>query len=353
MKFMLVHFTWALVMLSPALHAQETQGPPPVFVVTEQAVKKNVSPTVMYSATVISRNDAHLAGEISGHLTWVAEVGDRFRKGERVAKLDDVFIRQQVIEEQSIIQSEQAKHDFYTRTLERYSKLLRDDNIAYSQVDQARTDQSVARNNILSAKARLAQAEERLKRTNILAPFDGVVSARFLQAGEWADKGDVVVRLVSVDDLEIQTHVPADILQFVAVGTPLAYTDGDMAGTGKVRIFVPVGGDVSRLYELRISVSDPSLEAGNLLRVAIPTAYPREAVLVPRDALVLRREGMYVFRVNAESVAEKITVKTGIAESGSIEVLGGIREQDRVVTRGGENLQHGMVVRAQPLQAEP
>ena len=108
MKFMLVHFTWALVMLSPALHAQETQGPPPVFVVTEQAVKKYVSPTVMYSATVISRNDAHLAGEISGHLTWVAEVGDRFRKGERVAKLDDVFIRQQVIEEQSIIQSEQA-----------------------------------------------------------------------------------------------------------------------------------------------------------------------------------------------------------------------------------------------------
>ena len=100
-------------------------------------------------------------------------------------------------------------------------------------------------------------------------------------------------------------------------------------------------------------MSDPSLEAGNLLRVAIPTAYPREAVLVPRDALVLRREGMYVFRVNAESVAEKITVKTGIAESGSIEVLGGIREQDRVVTRGGENLQHGMVVRAQPLQAEP
>ena len=246
MKFMLVHFTWALVMLSPALHAQETQEPPPVFVVTEQAVKKNVSPTVMYSATVISRNDAHLAGEISGHLTWVAEVGDRFRKGERVAKLDDVFIRQQVIEEQSIIQSEQAKHDFYARTLERYSKLLRDDNIAYSQVDQARTDQSVARNNILSAKARLAQAEERLKRTNILAPFDGVVSARFLQAGEWADKGDVVVRLVSVDDLEIQMHVPADILQFVAVGTPLAYTDGDMAGTGKVRIFVPVGGDVSQ-----------------------------------------------------------------------------------------------------------
>ena len=353
MNSLLAHIISTLVILASSVHAEQMADSFVVPVVTEHAVKKHVSPTVLYSAAVISRNDASLAGEISGHLTWVAEVGDRFRKGERVAKLDDVFIRQQVIEEKSIIQSEQAKYNFYTRTVERFSQLLTDDNIAYSRVDQASTDQSVARSNILSAKARLAQAEERLKRTNILAPFDGVVSARFLQAGEWADKGAVIVRLVSLDDLEIQTHVPSSTLQYVAKGTPLMYTDGNMSGTGKVRVFVPVGGDVSRLYELRISVSDPSLEAGNLLRVAIPTAHPRETILVPRDALVLRREGVYVFRINKESIAEKITVETGIAESGNIEVIGGILEHDRVVTRGGENLEHGMAVRVKPLQTHP
>ncbi len=332
-------------------HAEDQQGPPPTLVVVEQAVKKNIAPTALYSATVISRDDANLAGELSGRLTWVAEVGDRFKKGDLVAKLDDVFIKQQVIEEQATIQSEKAKFDFSSKEVERFKKLLLSNNVALSQLDQAISDQSVARSNIASANARLAQAEERLKRTKILAPFDGVVSDRSLQTGEWADNGDTILRLVSTNNLEIQTHIPASLLQFVTIGSSLAYTDGKSTGKGKVRALVPVGGDISRLYELRISVADPALNAGNLLRVAIPTAHAREAVLVPRDALVLRREGIYVFRIIEQSIAERVSVETGIAEIDSIEVIGGIQANDLVVTRGGENLQPGMTVSIKPLQA--
>ena len=339
----------ALILPASAAQAEDRKGPPPALVVVEHAVKQFVSPTALYSATVISRDDAKLAGEIAGRLTWVAEVGDRFLQGETVAKLDDTFFRQQVIEEQSIIQREQAKFDFHTRQVERLEKLLTENNIAQSQVDQERMDRSVAHNNILSAQARLSQAKERLKRTSILAPFDGVVSERWLQAGEWADNGDAIVRLVSADNLEIETHIPASSLKLVTVGTPLTYTDGKVSGTGTVRTIVPIGGDVSRLYELRLSVTDPSLSAGNLLRVAVPTALPREAVLVPRDALVLRREGIYVYRVNQESIAERVSVQTGIATPDRIEVIGGIREHDRVVIRGGENLRPGMPVQVKPL----
>ena len=288
---------------------------------------------------------------ISGRLTWVAEVGDTFKKGDAVAKLDDVFIKQQVIEERATIQSEKAKFDLHSKEVERFKKLLSSNNVAQNQLDQAISDQAVAKSNIASAKARLAQAEERLRRTSILAPFDGVVSERLLQTGEWANDGATIVRLVSASNIEIQTHIPASALQFVTIGSPLTFTNGKSTGNGKVRALVPVGGDVSRLYELRISVSDPTLSAGNLLRVAIPTAHPREAILVPRDALILRREGIYIFRINEQSIAERINVETGIAEIDSIEVIGGIQSGDLVVTRGGENLQPGMTVSVKPLQA--
>ena len=340
-----------LVLALPASAEQADPKKPPhaAAVATDYAIEKLVSPKAFYPATVISRDDAKLAGELAGRLTWVAEVGDHIRTGEPVAKLDDVFIRQQVVEEQSIIQREQARYDFHTRQAARLEKLLEDNTVARSRVDQENTDRSVARNNIRSAQARLSQAEERLKRTSILAPFAGVVSERWRQAGEWADHGDAIVRLVSTDNLELETHIPADSLRLVAVGTPLAYTDGQSEGTGTVRTIVPVGGDVSRLYELRIAVADPGLSAGGLLRVAVPTAHPREAVLVPRDALVLRREGAYVYRINDDSIAERISVQTGIAEADRIEVVGGIRDRDRVVVRGGENLRPGMAVTVQPL----
>ncbi len=343
----------AFALLAGLGHAQEMREFPPVFVVTEPAVRKSVSPTVLYSGTVISRDDAYLAGEVPGHLTWVADVGEHFKAGEPVARMDDIFIRQQVIEEQSIIESEKAKYEYHTRQVERLGKLLVDNNIALSQVDAARTDQSVTRSNILSAEARLAQAKEHLRRTQIIAPFDGIVAEQRLQAGEWADKGQAIVRLVSSKNLEIQTHIPSSALPFVTVGAPLSYRNGKSMGTGHVRTLVPIGGDLSRLYELRVSVSDASLSAGTLLRVAIPTAHPREVVLVPRDALVLRREGVYIFRVNEKSMAEKVAVQTGIAQADSIEVIGGIREGDRVITRGAENLRPGMVVKVRPLLADP
>ena len=331
---------------------QKRPGRPPAIVVTETAVLESIAPTAFYSATVISRDDANLSAELAGRITWVAEVGDQFKTGDPVVKLDDVFIKQQVIEEQSIIQSEKAKYDLHSKEVKRFTELLQHNNVARSQLDQAISDQAVARSNMASARARLAQAEERLRRTNIIAPFDGVVSERLLQTGEWASNGSTIVRLVSAINLEIQTHIPANSLRFVTIGTTLRYIDGTVNGKGKVRALVPIGGDASRLYELRISSdnAENTLVAGKLLRVAIPTEHEREAVLVPRDALVLRREGVYVFRVNNDSVAERIQVETGIADLHRIEVIGGIKADDAVITRGGENLRSGMPVTATPLQ---
>ena len=357
MNRLLLSLSIFLIFLVSFSQAEEHQskkpkGPPPAIVVVEQAVQESIAPTALYSANVISRDDANLSAELAGRITWVAEVGDRTQAGDTVVKLDDVFIKQQVIEEQSIIQSEKAKFELHTKEVKRFTELLTDNNVARNQLDQAISDQAVARSNMASARARLAQAQERLRRTNITAPFDGVVSERLLQTGEWANDGDTIIRLVSSSNLEIQTHIPASSLRFITIGTPLNFMDGIISGVGKVRALVPIGGDTSRLYELRITSNDKNLVVGKLLRVAIPTEHTREAILIPRDALVLRREGVYVFRVNKESIAERIQVETGISDLNRIEVIGGIQEGDTVITRGGENLRPGMPVTVAPLQVD-
>ena len=343
-------FFSVIFQISSAEEKQSKKPPsrPPAVVVVADAVQENIAPTAQYSATVISRDDANLSAELAGRITWVADVGDHFKAGEVVVKLDDLFIKQQVIEEQSIIQSEKAKFDLHTKEVKRFTELLQDNNVARNQLDQAISDQAVARSNMASARARLTQAQERLRRTKIIAPFDGVVSERLLQTGEWANDGSTIVRLVSSSNLEIQTHIPESSLRFVSIGSPLNYIDGSKQGNGTVRALVPIGGDTSRLYELRIGVNDDELVAGKLLRVAIPTEHEREAILVPRDALVLRREGIYVFKVLNPSensyISERVRVQTGISDLHRIEVIGAIQAGDQVITRGGENLRPGMPV---------
>ena len=78
----------------------------------------------------------------------------------------------------------------------------------------------------------------------------------------------------------------------------------------------------------------------------MPTAEVKHVIAVPRDALVLRREGTSIFRIAADNTAEQINVITGMSDGEYIEVMGSVSAGDRVVIRGAERLSSGMQVDA-------
>ena len=80
------------------------------------------------------------------------------------------------------------------------------------------------------------------------------------------------------------------------------------------------------------------------MRVELPRGEPVEVVAVPRDALILRQDSVYLFRVGADNVVEQVPVQTGVGHGELIEVRGDIRQGDRVVIRGGERLRSGQTV---------
>lgn len=312
-------------------------------VVVDTAQLRMLAPTALYSGTVISKNDARLAAEFEGRLTSIADVGTVVSKGDIVATIDDTFLRQQRAEEQATIQSEQAKLALYNKEVERYQRLVKENNIAENQLDQSISDQSVTRNNITAARARLAQIEERIARSNLRAPFAGVVSERFAQIGEWSQNGTALVRLVDTENLEIQVRVPQSIYPLVAIDKILIVHYSSNQLDARVSTIVPVGSNNSRLFELRL-IPAHALPPGILVRVSIPTAQAREVVSVHRDALVLRKGSVSVFRINAENVSEQIAVQVGIGDGDYIEVIGNVDTNDRIVIRGGERLRPGSTV---------
>ena len=316
-------------------------------VVVDIAQLRMLAPTALYSGAVISKNDARLAAEVEGRLTWVADVGSVLKKGDVAATLDDTFLQQQRSEETATIQSEQAKLALYDKEVKRYQRLVKENNVAENQLDQSISDQSVARNNINAARARLAQIEERITRSKLRAPFAGVVSERFAQIGEWSQNGTALLRLVDIENLEVQVRVPQSIFPLIKIGKALIVHSGKTQLTATVNTIVPVGSNNSRLFELRLLPKNP-LPPGTLVRVAIPTAEAREVISIHRDALVLRKGSVSVFRVSQENVAEQIPVKIGIGDGDYIELLGNVHVDDRIVVRGGERLRPGANVSATP-----
>jgi len=314
----------------------------PVVVVAAET--RQMTPLVQVAGTVISRNDSRLAAQVAGQVIWVAEVGTRLETGGVAARLDDVLIRDILVEETARLAREQANVSFNKAESQRLEKLARENHAAQSRLDQAKRDLSIARSELAAARSRIAQTREKQERTIIKAPFAGIVTGQFIQAGEWADPGTPIVRLVDTAALEAQAWVPATALPYIRPGTSLGLVIAGQSATGTVRTLVPVGDDLSRLYELRLSLDGDAWSAGQGVRIAIPTAASRPAVVLPRDALVLRRDGSTVFRIRDDRIAERITVETGMAEGDFIEVVGDVRAGDVIVIRGGERLRAGQEV---------
>lgn len=308
----------------------------PVQVVDARNIE--LAPGIWIAGTVISHQDARISSEVEGRIELLVEIGDEINEGEIIAKIDDTTIRMQLEEARAEFSPIEAKLNFFNRQAERLNQLAKQNNAAKNRLDEVNSDRDQMRGELSMMNTRLAQARDKLNRTTILAPFNGVVAERFKEAGEWAKIGDELVRLVNTEATEIQGRIQQQSATFIKKGDSIEVTDGQARTMATVRTLVPVGDDISRLYEIRLDFDETAWLAGHAVRIKVPTAIPQNVLVVPRDALVIRENTIKVFRILEDNTAEAVYVKTGIANDMLIEVTGDINEGDKIVVRGNERL---------------
>jgi RND family efflux transporter MFP subunit len=305
----------------------------------------SLAPTIQIPGTVISRNDARISAEVPGRLTWVAEVGTPVDEGEPVARIDDTELALQREEFRGLVAGNESRRGFLEREVERLRQLAAQNVAAKNQLDQVESDLQVSISDFAVARARLGQIEMQLERTRLRAPFDGVVTERLQSPGERSEVGDEIVRLVDPGSLEVVARAPLSSVTYIEQGGKLPVSSQDKNGSGTVRALVPFGDARSHMFELRVEVPADQWRVGENVRLSVPTARPAEVLAVPRDALVLRREGTTVFRVGEGGVVEQLEVQAGVASGELIAVQGSLSPGDRVVIRGAERLRPGQPVR--------
>jgi RND family efflux transporter MFP subunit len=329
-------------LLFSLMAAAQWGGESPVEI--DQARMTSMAPTMQVAGTVISRDDAVLSAEVEGRLISIVDVGTRVETGDTIARIEDTGLQLRAEELAAEITRAEARLRFLEAELERFRRLAETNLAAASQIDQTRSERDIAASDLVVGRSRLSQIEDQLDRTRITAPFSGMVVERRAQAGERIAVGMAVVRLVNPDNLEVVARAPLNYYRFVRAGDELAVNAGlDAPLIAPVRTVVSIGGESQHVFELRLDVSE-NLPVGQTVRVTVPTANVREVLAVPRDALVLRGDGIAVFIVDEDNMARRIRVTTGIGEGEWIEVQGPIQEGDRVVIRGNERLRAGQQV---------
>jgi multidrug efflux pump subunit AcrA (membrane-fusion protein) len=149
--------------------------------------------------------------------------------------------------------------------------------------------------------------------------------------------------------------VPLKHLPRTVVGESIDVFATDTQFSGSIRSLVPTGDIRSQTFEARIDLpldASAAWTVGQLVSVGIPIRTGKQTLAIPRDALVLRQEGSYVFRINDENKAERISVDIGASSGDLIGVTGLLTEGDRVAVRGAENLSEGAEVKIMMSQSE-
>ena len=338
-------FLFSLISIVPCSMAL-AQGMPPAAVVVAEAELRQLAPSVDVPGTVISRFDSRLASELSAKLVWIAEVGTTVKEGDTVARLEDFTFKLLEMEAQARVEREQARVTFLRSEKSRLDELSEKNLSAKSQLDQVTSDLAIAESDETMARVQLGLTQISMHITQIRAPFDGLITERLRSIGERLNVSDEVIRIVNPNTLEVVARAPLNTVNFISDGAVLRLHNDYREDEASVRTIVPFGNPQSHMFEVRLDVDPELWTVGESVRLSMPTANVKEVLAVPRDALILRREGASVFRIKDDMTAEQVNVITGLGDGSHIEVIGELRAGDRVITRGAERLNTGDMVAA-------
>lgn len=338
-------FALCLVLAASAAFAQE---PPASVVHVAEVTLTELSPTVAVPGTIYSRNDVQITAGVAGQLEYVAEPGTLVRKGEPVAVIDKRTLLLERAEQEALLERAEINIRQLDSQLRRQRELENEDLVSEFELEQTEANRDLAVSDANITSVRIRQIDDRIRRADVRAPFTGVVVSRDRRGGEDVTRGEALARMTDVENLEVRAFVPLKHLPRTSVGQHIDVFATEGRHVGTIRALVPTGDVRSQTFEARIDLPVDAIDAwtvGQLVSVAIPIRAGAPALTVPRDALVLRASGSYVFRINAENRAERVAVEVGDSAGELIAVAGELAQGDRVAIRGAENLREGAAVR--------
>ena len=324
------------------------QQPPAKVVQVASVERAEIAPTVAVPGTVYSRNDMQVTASIAGQLLVVAEPGTFVREGEAIARIDKRPLELQRAEQEALLARAEINIRQLESQLRRQRELQGSSLVSEFELEQTQASRDLAVSDANITKVRMRQIDDQIRRADIRAPFSGVVISRSHRGGEDVARGEVLARITDIRNMEVRAFVPLKHLPRTVVGDAIDVFASDAAFQGRIRSLVPTGDVRSQTFEARIDLPQNAVSSwtvGQLVSVAVPIRARETALAVPRDALVLRSNGAFVFRINAENTAEQIEVEIGDSAGDLIAVSGELAEGDRVAIRGAENLVEGAEVR--------
>jgi RND family efflux transporter MFP subunit len=302
------------------------------------------------TGTIEPERRADLRAEISAVVLQVLrENGEAVKRGDLLVRLDDTSIRDSL---NSAEESARASGQAFEQAERQFQRLKTLQTQGMSSM-QAAEDAEIRRNNaqsdLAAAKSRLVAARQQLTRTEIRAPFDGIVSERKVSAGDTAQVGKELVKVMDPSSMRLQGLISADHLAEVRAGQDVSFKVNGYPQTeftGKVKRVSAAANSTTRQVEVLVEFA-----AGNSPRMAGLYAEGRiatrstQALVLPESSIVKVGDSAHVWRLQGKAL-HKVAVQLGDRDPrrGEYVIKSGLADGDQVLRQPGNSLVDGQLV---------
>ena len=328
--------------------------------------RATISRKIEAVGNVTPRRAVIINPKVSGKIEAIyVDEGDRVKKGQEIVRLEQTDFLLAVQRAEAALESARAalkqaevNYENTEKDYRRLKALFEKKVISQQEFDHidaayrsARAQLVLVRARVKEAEVALENAKVQLRDTVIRAPFDGYVTARFVDPGQRAYimPPTNIIEIAEISEVKISIDVPEREFPFLRVGTPVEVQTDALPGRrfrGRITTIFPKVDPRTRTFRVEVTLKNPEglLKPGMFCRVSI-SAEEVQTLVIPREAILrIPATGVdYCFVVKGGK-AEKRIIQRGLSEGIWVEVKEGLQEGEEVVVKGQNNLSSGMEV---------
>ena len=337
---------------APAAAANTTTASKPALTVTVTQARSGTLPIKLAAnGNVAAWQEAVIGAESNGLRVQdlLVSVGESVKRGQVLATFAAESVQADVALARASLQEATANAAEATANGERARAVQNTGALSAQQISQYLTAEQTAKARVESAKAALDTQLLRLKHTQVLAPDAGVITVRTATVGSVVGAGTEMFRLIRQGRLEWRGEVTSAELGRITAGTSVQVTAPSGAQVkGKVRMVSPTVDAQSRngtvFVDLPASSMGASFKSGMFARGEFELG-SSGAMIVVQTAVVVRDGFSYVYKVGQDNRVKQLKVQTGRRVGNQVEIIEGVKAEDRLVASGAGFLSEGDLVK--------
>ncbi|TXR54129.1 efflux RND transporter periplasmic adaptor subunit [Reinekea thalattae] len=291
-------------------HAQAANQQPVTAV-----IEREIAIVSEYPGHLIAKQTSVLSSRISAQVVDVlADVGARVKQGDIIMRLANQDLDARRISQQESLAAAQAQLNKARLEHDRVIALVNEKLLPEAERDRVVAQLDIAQANLKQANAALSEAQASLGYSLIAAPYDGIISKRWLNLGDQANVGAALVSLYNPNDMQLSVNIPESVIKAIKLGQrwPLQVASQEQQLFATVVEIAPAADLASHSFLVKLDI-EPSLQPllpGMFARLQLTTGY-QPALLVDSRAVYRVGQIEYVKALNEQGVALPAIVRTG------------------------------------------